>query len=178
MSTAYHPQTDGASEQTNKTVNQLLRYHVDRHQKGWHNALPRIEFAINDTKIASTGKSPFELTLGYRPRLLPPTQPNTLQPLDVPAAQAFVDRMHSDIQDARDQLTAAKVRQAHHANQHRGPKRAYAVGDRVMLDTKNRRGAYRVQGKQRSAKLLPRFDGPWTVLKAWPETSTYKLDML
>jgi transposase InsO family protein len=67
MSTAYHPQTDGASKRTNKTVNQLLQYHVDRNQKGWHLALPRIEFAINDTQIASTGKGPFELTLGYCP---------------------------------------------------------------------------------------------------------------
>jgi len=28
MSSAYHPQKDGASERTNKTVNQALRYHV------------------------------------------------------------------------------------------------------------------------------------------------------
>ena len=28
MSSAYHPQTDGSSERTNKTVNQSLRYHV------------------------------------------------------------------------------------------------------------------------------------------------------
>jgi hypothetical protein len=35
MSTAYHPQTDGASERTNKTLNQCVRYHVERNQKGW-----------------------------------------------------------------------------------------------------------------------------------------------
>ena len=28
MSTAFHPETDGASEQTNKTIVQALRYHV------------------------------------------------------------------------------------------------------------------------------------------------------
>jgi hypothetical protein len=28
MSSSYHPQTDGSSEQTNKTLNQVLRYHV------------------------------------------------------------------------------------------------------------------------------------------------------
>ena len=35
MSTAFHPETDGSSKQTNKTVNQCLRYHVTRNQKGW-----------------------------------------------------------------------------------------------------------------------------------------------
>ena len=34
MSTAFHLETDGASEHTNKTVNQCLRYHVMRNQKG------------------------------------------------------------------------------------------------------------------------------------------------
>ena len=34
ISTAYHPQTDGASEWTNKTINQALCYHVARTQKG------------------------------------------------------------------------------------------------------------------------------------------------
>ena len=29
MSMAYHPETDGTSERTNKTVNQMLRYHVE-----------------------------------------------------------------------------------------------------------------------------------------------------
>jgi hypothetical protein len=35
MSTAYHPESDGASERTNKTVNQCLHYHVERNQLGW-----------------------------------------------------------------------------------------------------------------------------------------------
>src|ERR1700678_35980 len=39
MSTAYHPQTDGASECTNKTLNQAICYHVDNNQKGWSSKL-------------------------------------------------------------------------------------------------------------------------------------------
>ena len=35
MSSAFHPQTDGASERTNKTVNQCLRFHVDHAQTRW-----------------------------------------------------------------------------------------------------------------------------------------------
>ena len=40
LSTAYHPEMDGASERTNKTVNQALRYHVERNQLGWACTLP------------------------------------------------------------------------------------------------------------------------------------------
>ena len=32
-STAYHPETDGTNECTNKTVNQCLHFHVDRIKK-------------------------------------------------------------------------------------------------------------------------------------------------
>jgi hypothetical protein len=42
LSSAYHPETDGASERSNKTINQCICYHVQRNQKGWVRALPRI----------------------------------------------------------------------------------------------------------------------------------------
>ena len=35
MSSGYHPQTDGSREHTNKTINQVIRFHVKRNQKGW-----------------------------------------------------------------------------------------------------------------------------------------------
>jgi hypothetical protein len=64
MSSAYHPQMGGSSEQTNKTVHQSLCYHVKRSQKGWVRALPRIRFAMMNTVNASTGFSNFQLHLG------------------------------------------------------------------------------------------------------------------
>ena len=64
MSTAYHPETDGASEQTNKTLNQMVRYHVEANHKGWSKNLARIRFAIMNTVNASTGFSPFQLKTG------------------------------------------------------------------------------------------------------------------
>lgn len=42
MLTVFHLETDGSSEKTNKTLNQSLRYHVQRNQTGWVKALPRI----------------------------------------------------------------------------------------------------------------------------------------
>jgi hypothetical protein len=47
MSSAYHPQSDGATERANKTLTQMLRQCVDAKQKDWVSKLPVIEFAIN-----------------------------------------------------------------------------------------------------------------------------------
>lgn len=44
MSTAFHPQTDGFSEHTNKTLNQCLCITVDSRNQGWVKALPCICF--------------------------------------------------------------------------------------------------------------------------------------
>jgi hypothetical protein len=35
MSTPYHPETDGLNEHSNKTINQMLHYHIKRNQNGW-----------------------------------------------------------------------------------------------------------------------------------------------
>ena len=83
MSTAFHPQTDGASERTNKTLNQLLRYTVNRQQHGWVKALPAVRFAIMNTVNASTGYTPFYLRTGHSPRLIPPLVPQPPTSLDV-----------------------------------------------------------------------------------------------
>jgi hypothetical protein len=42
LSSSFHPETDGASERTNKTLNQCLRAHVDTLQRGWVKTLPTI----------------------------------------------------------------------------------------------------------------------------------------
>jgi hypothetical protein len=61
MSSAYHPQSDGASEQSNKTINQCPRYHVEQNQLGWKRALSWIHFNMMNTLNGSTGFSPFQL---------------------------------------------------------------------------------------------------------------------
>ena len=67
LSTAYHLQTDGASERTNKTINQCLRYHVEQNQKGWSRVLSHICFHMMNTVNTSTGFTPFQLRMGWSP---------------------------------------------------------------------------------------------------------------
>lgn len=83
MSTAFHPQMDGASERLNKTIVQCIHYHVDCLQTGWVKALPRIRFGIMNTMNASTGFLPFQLKSGFSPCVLLPLFPPP--PTDTPA---------------------------------------------------------------------------------------------
>ena len=84
MSTAYHPQTNGSSERTNKTVNQAICYHVDNNQKGWSKTLPHVRFAIMNTVNTSTGFSPFQLKTGRSLRIIPPLTNATATATHVP----------------------------------------------------------------------------------------------
>lgn len=72
MSTAYHPETNGESKQTNKTVIQALQFHVQRNQKGWVRALPHVCSDLMNIINHLTGFLPFQLHLVRSPHLSPP----------------------------------------------------------------------------------------------------------
>lgn len=174
FSTAFHPQTDGSSERTNKTVIQCLRFLVDRQQKGWVQALPRIRFALMLSKNKSTGFSGFELLNGYCPRLIPHFSSARPSP---PEVTSFLHKLSRDVQDARDNLLRAKIDQAASVNRSRQRVPHPQVGSLVLLSTVNRRKEYKTQGANRVAKFIPRFDGPWKVLAVNHDNSTVVLDL-
>jgi hypothetical protein len=64
MSSAYHPQSDGATERANWTVTQMIRHCISPDQGDWVQKLPGVEFAINSARSESTGYSPFFLNSG------------------------------------------------------------------------------------------------------------------
>ena len=60
MSTAFHPQTDGATERANRSIAQVLRTLIRNDQKDWDKKCPIAEFALNSSISATTGYTPFE----------------------------------------------------------------------------------------------------------------------
>ena len=151
MSTAYHPETDRSSERTNKTINQSLCFHVNRQQKGWVHALPRIHFAIMNTVNASTGFSNFQLHLGRSPRIIPPIVPSTLPPVlrsTSSQVENLISHITMDVNEVQDNLITAKTFQAHYANTACGREVEYKVGDRVMLSTFHRWREYWKKGEK------------------------------
>ncbi|GJZ22829.1 putative reverse transcriptase domain-containing protein [Tanacetum coccineum] len=68
MSTAYHPETDGQSERTIQTLEDMLRACVIDFGNGWEGHLPLIEFSYNNSYHSSIKVAPFEALYGRKCR--------------------------------------------------------------------------------------------------------------
>nr|GEZ48969.1 putative reverse transcriptase domain-containing protein [Tanacetum cinerariifolium] len=68
MSTAYHPETDGQSERTIQTLEDMLRACAIDFGKGWVNHFPLVEFSYNNSYHATIKATPFEELYGRKCR--------------------------------------------------------------------------------------------------------------
>ncbi|GJW25530.1 putative reverse transcriptase domain-containing protein [Tanacetum coccineum] len=68
MSTAYHPQTDGQSERTIQTLEDMLRACVIDFKSSWDRHLPLVEFSYNNSYHASIKAAPYEALYGWKCR--------------------------------------------------------------------------------------------------------------
>nr|GEV39487.1 putative reverse transcriptase domain, ribonuclease H-like domain, aspartic peptidase domain protein [Tanacetum cinerariifolium] len=68
MSTTYHPETDGQSERTIQTLEDMLRACVIDYENGWERHLPLVEFSYNNSYHASIKAASFEALYGRKCR--------------------------------------------------------------------------------------------------------------
>jgi hypothetical protein len=65
----FHPQTDGLAEKANGTIQPFLRAYAADNLQEWDRHLALAEFTYNALKHKTLKMSPFELDIGYVPRL-------------------------------------------------------------------------------------------------------------
>ncbi|GJS72170.1 reverse transcriptase domain-containing protein [Tanacetum coccineum] len=68
MSMTYHPQTDGQSERTIQTLEDMLRACVLDFGRSWDRQLPLVEFSYNNSYHTSIKATPFEALYGQKCR--------------------------------------------------------------------------------------------------------------
>ena len=66
---AYHPETDGQTEQVNQILKQYLRVFINYQQDDWKHLLPLAEFTYNNTQHSATSVTPFFTNKGFHPKL-------------------------------------------------------------------------------------------------------------
>lgn len=69
LSTAFHPQTDGQTENMNQTLEHYLRCYYNYQQNDWTRKLSLAEFTYNSSRHSTTGLTPFFALMGYHPRM-------------------------------------------------------------------------------------------------------------
>jgi len=164
-SSAYHPQTDGQTENANAFMEQYLRTYINFVQDDWVDWLPLAEFACNNQVNESTKVSPFFANYGYHPRLgIEPSQPcppklSRQQREEFFNASSIANRYQQITEHLRANIEFAQERQEYFANLSRTAAPAYKPGDWVWLDTRN------IKTPRPMKKLDVKFDGPFQVVK-------------
>ena len=68
FSTAFHPQTDGQSERTIQTLEDMMRACVLEFRGNWDEHIPLMEFAYNNSFHSSIGIAPYKALYGGKCR--------------------------------------------------------------------------------------------------------------
>ncbi|KAI0997510.1 hypothetical protein K3495_g10679 [Podosphaera aphanis] len=139
LSTAFHPETDGATERMNQEVLAYLRAFISFSQWEWATMLPTAQLAINNRDSSVTKISPFYLTHGYHaePIQLKTDSGELPKSGNAKKADKFVDRLLEAQDFASAAMAAAQQTMEDQANRRRAPAIMYRVGDKVWLNLKN-----------------------------------------
>ncbi|GJU32683.1 putative reverse transcriptase domain-containing protein [Tanacetum coccineum] len=129
MSTTFHPQTNGQSERTIQTLEDMLRACVIDFGGNWDDHLPLVEFAYNNSYHASIKMPPYEMLYGRKcrtPVCWDEVGSRELASTDVVLATT------EKIETIRQRIKEAQDRWKSYANKRRRPI-DLNVGDFVML---------------------------------------------
>jgi hypothetical protein len=110
---AYHPQTDGQTEQVNQILEDILKACVMEHQGSWDKSMPWAEFSYNNSYQECLKMAQFEVLYGCRCR-------TPLNWIELGNKMIFgpdyIEEAEATISRIQDNLKAVKLRQESYAN--------------------------------------------------------------
>ncbi|GJY58009.1 putative nucleotidyltransferase, ribonuclease H [Tanacetum coccineum] len=164
-----HPQTDGQTERTIQTLEDMLRSCALEWTGNWNEYFCLVEFAYNNSWHASIKEDPFELLYGRKCRA--PICWNEVGERVIEGPE-LVEVTNKKVAIAKEKLKEARSRQKSYVDRHRRALE-FKPRDRVFLKVSLCRGVRRfgLQGK-----LSPRFIGPFEILDRVGEVS-YRLTL-
>lgn len=104
VSSAYHPQSQGALERFHQTPKAMLRKYCQDPAKDWDEGVSLVLFAVRETTQESLGFSPAELVFGHKVS----SKTNVLD-----YVSTFRERLHTAWSLARESLASAQKDMKH-----------------------------------------------------------------
>ena len=160
---AYHPQTDGTTEQTNQEIEAYLSIYYASHSEEWPHSLHTLEFMHNNQRHTDRQHTPFELMFGESPLAIPLSFERTKYP-------AIRDMMKSLIQNWEEALAAHELARSWMADRWKSMFVLFTKGDQVWLDSRNIKTIYH-------KKMKPKREGPFFITEVLGPV-TYRLQLL
>ncbi|GJT81043.1 putative reverse transcriptase domain-containing protein [Tanacetum coccineum] len=158
ISTSYHPQTDGQSERTIQTLEDMLRVCVLDFGGSRDVHLPLVEFSYNNNYHSSVRCAPFEALYGRKCHL-------PIMWAEVGEGQLIVHELVQEttkkISQIKDRLKVVRDRQKSYADKRMKPLE-FSVGDYILLKVSPWKGVVRFRKK---GELAHRFVGPFKIIE-------------
>jgi hypothetical protein len=158
MSSGYRPQTDGQTERTNRTLEEMLRHYCSyKRAIPWDQLLWALQLAYNDATQTSTGHAPAYLTYGQHP-LKPAALAVTadIPALRVPDHRHWLGDLQRACKEAESAVRRASESQKTYYDRNRR-ELEFAVGDLVYVD-------YAAMPTRRLSKIDNLRTGPFRVV--------------
>ncbi|GKC75585.1 putative reverse transcriptase domain-containing protein, partial [Tanacetum coccineum] len=157
MSIAYHPQTNGQSERTIQTLEDMLHACVIDFGSSWDRHLPLVKFSYNNSYHASIKAAPYEASYGQKCRS--PVCWSEVGDSQLTGPELIRDTTEKIVQ-IKNRLLTARSRQKSYADRRTKPLE-FEVGDTVLLKVSPWKGVVRFRKRE---KLSPHSIGPFKIL--------------
>ena len=149
LSTAYHPQMEGATEQVNQEIEAYLSIYCIAHPEDWLKSLSTLEFTYNNRRHADQTHTPFELILGDNPIAIPLTFIHTKYLI-------IKEKMKQLLHKREEALAAHELARTRMANWKQWKFTPFERGQKVWLDTWNFKTGHH-------KNIIPKCEGPFEI---------------
>jgi len=154
LSTVYHPQTDGQTEQINQEIGTFLRHYVNYQQDNWMEWLVVVEFQYNNKKHVATGWTLFKLNFGRHP-----WKGDLTVQMEFPKLEEFLISLQKSQEEATKAMEMAKETMKRQFDKKKRNSQELKEGEDIWLEAKN------IHLNRPSKKLDQKRYRPFKILK-------------
>jgi hypothetical protein len=162
--TTFHPQTDGATERQNQTIEIFFKYYSNYNQNNWARIFTVGQFKVNSNVNRTIGKAPFDLILRFRSEMrmnieAVETENSYNVSGEAPAARREIELKKKNANLVRDIWDISQVTAKKYYNIYR-KEISFAIKDKILINAKN------LRVRKLCKKLTDRYVRPFKISKS------------